>query len=84
MDIGASAKKCPKCLAEMESGFLLGRGRNLYRPGEWFEGQAEINMLGGLKLRGKRRFRVDSWRCTRCGFLEQYARQEMDSIGPME
>jgi predicted nucleic-acid-binding Zn-ribbon protein len=84
MDLGASAKKCPKCSAEMESGFLLARGTNFYRPAEWFEGEPEVNWAGGLKLRDKRRFRIESWRCRRCGFLEQYARQEMDSIGPME
>jgi uncharacterized protein DUF6487 len=84
MEPGGSAKKCPRCSGEMETGFLLGRGRNLYRPAEWFAGQPEINLMGGIKLRGKRRFRVQSWRCTQCGFLEQYARTEMESIGPLE
>ena len=84
MELGASAKKCPKCSAEMEPGFLLGSGRNWYRPAEWFEGPPEINWLGGLKLRGKRRFRVESWRCKKCGFLEHYARREMESIGAVE
>ena len=84
MELGVPAKKCPKCSAEMEAGFVLGRGRKLYRPAEWFEGQPEIKWTGGIKLRDKRRFRVQSWRCTKCGFLEQYARQEMESIGPFE
>jgi uncharacterized protein DUF6487 len=84
MDFGGFRKKCPKCSAEMETGFLLGRGRQLYRPAEWFEGQPEINWLGRIRLRSKRRFRVQSLRCTQCGFLEQYARTEMESIGPFE
>jgi hypothetical protein len=77
-------RKCPKCSGTMEAGFMLGRGHNMYRPQEWFEGEPEINFLGGLKLRDKRRFRVKSLRCIECGFLEQYARTELDSIGPLE
>lgn len=42
----------------------------------WVEGQPERSVWTGLKLGGKPKLDIATWRCTRCGFLEQYASGE--------
>jgi hypothetical protein len=42
----------------------------------WVEGQPEGSVWTGLKLRGKPRAGIATWRCRRCGFLEHYAVDE--------
>jgi hypothetical protein len=37
------------------------------------EGAPERGWFRLLKLRGKRQLEVQTWRCTRCGYLESYA-----------
>ncbi len=39
----------------------------------WIEGEPERSIWTGLKLSGKPRIDIATWRCGRCGFLEQYA-----------
>jgi hypothetical protein len=39
----------------------------------WVEGEPERSVWTGLKLSGKPRIDIATWRCARCGFLEQYA-----------
>ncbi len=66
---------CPKCHAEMEPGFLIEHGDyGQAGTSEWAEGPPERSVWTGIKLRGKERRRVDTYRCVRCGFLESYAR----------
>ena len=69
--------KCPDCSRSMKEGFLLDRGHhNQTTPGAWVEGPPERSLFFGLKLRGKRRFAVVTWRCESCGLLKSYARTE--------
>jgi len=42
----------------------------------WVEGKPEKNLLGSLKVKGKRTFPIVTLRCDACGFLESYARTE--------
>ncbi len=39
----------------------------------WIEGPPQKSMWTGLKLSGRARSEIVTWRCNRCGFLEQYA-----------
>ena len=57
----------------MDQGFILEqRDGNAKGVSEWIEGRVEKAWYG-LKLRGKKRLPVDTWRCTRCHYLESYA-----------
>jgi hypothetical protein len=57
----------------MDQGFLLElKDGNQKAASEWIEG-APQKAWYGLNVRGKRRLRVDTWRCGRCTYLESYA-----------
>ena len=60
---------CPKCNAEMEEGFLAAP-----RVAEWIEGPAEKSLLFSVKVRERERRNVRTFRCSKCGFLESYAK----------
>jgi hypothetical protein len=64
---------CPKCQGKMAEGFLLDATYGANKVGQWFEGIPQIGFLGSIKLRGRKKFNVQSLRCERCGFLENYA-----------
>ena len=40
---------------------------------QWAEGAPVRSLWTGTKLRGKRRIDIATFRCARCGFLENYA-----------
>jgi hypothetical protein len=65
--------ECPRCRRSMEQGFLLDRGRNRDSQTQWIAGAPESGFFIGLKLRGKRRVPVTTFRCATCGRLESYA-----------
>ena len=66
---------CPKCQGTMELGYIIDQGYAKVAVAQWVSGEPEISMWmgGGLKLRGKDRLDVTTYRCRRCGFLESYA-----------
>ena len=67
------SKSCSKCGGRMDQGFLLEqRDGNQKGVTEWIEGVAEKAWYG-LKVRGKTRLPVETWRCGRCHHLESYA-----------
>ena len=41
--------------------------------GTWVEGDVETGFLGAVKLKGKTRRTITSYRCNSCGYLESYA-----------
>jgi hypothetical protein len=57
----------------MTEGFLADATYGGINAGQWIEGIPEKSIWSGIKLRGKNRYNVQSWRCQRCGFLENYA-----------
>jgi ribosomal protein S27AE len=72
--MGTQNKTCPKCGGRMGAGFQLDHADS---PGkkaaEWVEGPAEKGWFGAIKLRGRARIGIESWRCARCFYLESYA-----------
>ncbi len=66
--------KCSKCSGEMEAGFLRDRGRFGNQAGEWVAGVPEI-------VQKQVRYRIEAFRCTQCGYVEQYARQLLPPLG---
>lgn len=66
---------CPKCTTAMESGFIIDKGiptGSVSAP-EWADGAPERSFWTGLKLRGRERHPVTTFRCPTCGYLESYA-----------
>ena len=57
----------------METGFVVDEGYGTRTVTKWVAGAPERSMWTGLKRRGRRRLPVETWRCTRCGWLEGYA-----------
>ena len=57
----------------MAEGYVIDRTYGSVAVGSWVEGTPERSVWTGLKLAGKAQIDVATWRCGRCGFLEQYA-----------
>jgi hypothetical protein len=59
----------------MERGFIIDEGYGKRTVPRWVLGEPEVSMWmgGGLKLRGKDKVDVKTYRCKRCGYLESYA-----------
>jgi hypothetical protein len=66
-------RNCPKCGSLMEIGFTLDVGHGSFLPSIWVQGFPEGSFWTITKIGGKTKLRVDSYRCTHCGFLESYA-----------
>jgi hypothetical protein len=67
--------KCPKCQSAMELGYIPDFSYAAVLRTKWTEGEPEKNFLGSsLKLKGKRQIEITTDRCTKCGYLESYAR----------
>jgi hypothetical protein len=59
----------------MERGFVLDQTYGAVMQSAWMEGAPERSIwTGGVKLKGRRRLPVTTYRCPRCGYLESYAR----------
>lgn len=58
----------------MGQGFLLDLAHaDSKKLTHWVEGAPERGWFGLLRVRGKRKLTVETWRCERCGFLESFA-----------
>lgn len=64
---------CPKCQSEMEVGFIADHTQSAKLPGDWVEGEPVKSFWSGTKISGKKQYRVVTYRCVRCGYLESYA-----------
>jgi len=59
----------------MQEGYVLDKAHgNARTVSTWVEGEPKPSMWVGLKLEGFEPVPIESWRCTRCGFIEQYAK----------
>jgi hypothetical protein len=67
------APECPRCRSRMTEGFVIDNGYGTRTVAEWIEGTPQTSFWTGLKTKGRRKLKVQSWRCDRCGLLESYA-----------
>jgi ribosomal protein L37E len=66
---------CSKCGAPMEEGFTVDAWDRVNRVvSTWVDGTPEKSFWFGVRLGGKRRIETKTFRCTKCGYLESYAR----------
>jgi len=66
---------CPKCSNAMEPGFVLDQTYGANTQSSWIEGAPERSIWTGIKLKGRERHAVITFRCATCGYLESYAAQ---------
>jgi hypothetical protein len=57
----------------MEAGFVVDHTHAGVAKPEWASGEPQYSIWTGVRLGGRTRHRVITYRCTRCGFLEAYA-----------
>ena len=65
---------CPKCSGKLEQGLMIDNTYGGVGQAEWAEGPPERSFWVGLKLKGKAKHPITTYRCERCGFLESYAK----------
>jgi len=65
---------CPKCLGQMEAGFVPDFSYGVVLQASWTEGTPDKNFLGSIKVKGRRQIPLSADRCPRCGYVEIYAR----------
>ncbi|MEZ5314258.1 MAG: hypothetical protein R2862_11735 [Thermoanaerobaculia bacterium] len=67
--------KCEKCGGSMQEGFPVDASRHNARVGHWAEGAPSFWLLDILRMKGRRTLPIRSFRCSRCGYLEAYAKE---------
>jgi hypothetical protein len=60
----------------MEQGFVLDNTHGGRVVSQWAAGAPLKSIWMGLKLPDEKLVPIGTYRCSSCGFLEQYARQE--------
>lgn len=72
----ASSHQCPKCKSGMEQGFVLDNTYGARIVSHWAAGAPLKSIWVGTKLPDEKLVPVGTYRCSSCGYLEQYARPE--------
>jgi hypothetical protein len=57
----------------MERGYVVDQGYGSNTVPKWAAGEPQKSIWVGLKLGGKTLHEVSTYRCRRCGYLENYA-----------
>lgn len=65
-------KTCPKCQAAMAEGFIPVDKHGMPTAPIWVAGGPKKGWWGGVKT-PKPHIPITTYRCAKCGFLEQYA-----------
>ena len=75
---------CPYCEVDMERGFVLDFSQGGNINSTWQAGAPTPQTILGLKTRSvkldkEKMIQVATFRCPNCGYLESYARKQLDS-----
>jgi hypothetical protein len=65
--------KCPKCSGRMEQGFVLDNTYGARLISHWVPGEPKKSFWMGTKAPDTSALPIGVFRCSSCGFLEQYA-----------
>ena len=70
--------ECLRCKGRMELGIILDNGTTgmIYQQ-QWMDGSAEKSIWTGLKTKGHISYKVLTYRCVNCGYLESYAASDV-------
>jgi hypothetical protein len=66
------SQRCPKCKGAMSEGFVIDNTHGSRGVATWSEGPPQKSFWLGVALKGKP-LEIATWRCTACGYLENYA-----------
>ena len=72
----SSPQLCPKCGKGMEQGFVLDNTYGARVVPQWARGAPLKSLWSGTKLPEGDFVPVGTYRCSSCGYLESYARDE--------
>ena len=64
---------CPHCRQTMEQGVIVDHGHGAAYGAAWVAGSVEWSRWTGLKLKGKEKLPILTYRCPNCGRLESFA-----------
>ena len=64
---------CARCGRRTELGVIIDVGYGAVTQSSWVDGAPEKSIWTGLKLKGRVRIPVITYRCPHCGYLESYA-----------
>ncbi len=67
------SKSCAKCHGSMAEGFVIDHTYGSKSPSTWLEGKPVRSIWLGLRYQGKKPLQISTWRCVKCGYLENYA-----------
>ena len=57
----------------MEAGFILDSTYGANLVSQWVEGIPLRSVWTGVKLKGRRKLPIVTYRCSKCGYLESFA-----------
>ena len=69
---------CPKCRDKLEQGFIPEKSAEGTYTTLWAEGEEPVAKWYGKTLKGLQMYAVEAWRCRSCGYVELYARKEVE------
>lgn len=75
--MAAIDKDCPKCRDRMDQGFIPDHSQGILTS-KWTEGEEPTSHWYGKTLKGLRQYEIEAWRCRSCGYIDLYARQEVE------
>ncbi len=67
---------CAKCRSNMIEGFIADYTYGGILPSDWVEGAPVKSFWLGTKVSDKNQYKVKTYRCENCGYLESYAIEE--------
>lgn len=67
------SRPCSKCQGTMAEGFIATEKSSMPTVSSWIEGAPRKGWWGNVKTPGTP-IPIATWRCSRCGYLENYAR----------
>jgi hypothetical protein len=66
-------RECPKCQGRVSEGFIIDQGHGTYSVSTWQKGVAQKSIWTGVKRDKSNQLQIVTYRCDRCGYLENYA-----------
>ncbi len=66
---------CMKCGGRLTEGFVVDQGYGVVDVSTWQGGAPQKSFWSGIKTDKSAQLPITTYRCQRCGYLEQYARQ---------
>jgi len=67
---------CPKCQGQMVQGFIADYTHGSIIVSAWTPGPPKKSFWSGVRI--PQRIPIGTFRCSSCGYIESYARNEFD------